>query len=65
MGTHWKTNLWGILAMGSIGLSALISWHNGQHVDLASLLKELGGVATGAGLISAADGSLVSKLLGK
>ncbi len=62
---NWKTTAWGVLGIIALVSSGLVQWHSGQHVDVSSLLTQLAGIATGAGLISAADAGLVSKLLGK
>jgi len=62
---NWKTTAWGIAGIAALVLSALLQWHSGQHVDVPSLIEKAAGIASGIGLISAADAGIVSKILPK
>lgn len=62
---NWKTTAWGVVAILAALATALVQWHSGQHVDWISVLKSIATIATGAGLIHAADGSALNSVISK
>lgn len=53
---NWKTTTWGVIAIVATLLGAVVHYHQTGQIDVATLYGSVVGIATGAGLIHAADG---------
>jgi hypothetical protein len=59
---HWRTTAFGIVGIAGVVCSAVWQIHTGQHVDFGSVAGQVGVIAAAAGLIPAADASIVDKI---